>query len=363
MSRQLFSIALIGSIAGALGGEPEQPVVPEPALPLPDWSASAAADLLPISLPEIPDLDPAADRGEDFSSERAGTPGGAPGSGRRNPAMAEGFNVRPGVAPPQPAPASAPMRTQAGGFDPRTLDPINPTFPEPPPLEIPTDLAPLVEVPPLPENVQAVKPRVEWHRNPRKARRLAEAEGKYFLLAFVGQQWNMLSRVLNDQVFSSDEFGDFAADNLVVAYLDFPPDQSKAHPVFHRFKEVCGVKGLPAVAIFAPDGKLIQTLNGFSARRGAFRYLSDLKDRIENDRTRVEAVSRRENELIEQGFRTWRNNRGQTIQARLRMLKGERVFFVDPDGNRSAVPIKTLGFVDREIARRLDARQRNAALQ
>ena len=194
---------------------------------------------------------------------------------------------------------------------------------------------------------------IQWWENPRTAKKHAEEEGKYFLLAFVGLSWQTLSNSLNEEVFNSPAFARFASEELVVSYLDFESRPDQNHPVYNRFREVCGVKGYPAVALFAPDGVLVETFNGYSKRLGGRAYLRRLTERVAYDKARVKAVEKKRRALEASGFRVWHNAEGKGVFARMRGLKSNRVLFEHDDGRRTMAPLSKLSFVDREVARRL----------
>lgn len=194
---------------------------------------------------------------------------------------------------------------------------------------------------------------VEWWENPRLAKKRAEEEGKYFLLAFVGLSWQSLSNTLNEEVFNSPAFARFASEKLVVSFLDFESRPDQNHPVYNRFKEVCGVKGYPAVALFAPDGVQVEVINGYNKKTGARGYLRRLAERVAYDEARVKAVEKKRRALEASGFRVWHNAEGKGVFARLRGVNEERVLFEHDDGRRTMAPLGRLSFVDREIARRL----------
>lgn len=194
---------------------------------------------------------------------------------------------------------------------------------------------------------------VEWWENPRAAKKRAEEEEKYFLLAFVGLSWQTLSNSLNEEVFNSPAFANFASEKLVVSYLDFESRPDQNHPLFNRFKEVCGVNGYPAVAIFAPDGELVKTINGYNKRLGARAYLRQITEVVRFDSGRLKAWEKKRKNLEASGFRVWHNAEGKGVLARLRKVENGKVFFEHDDGRRTMAPVGNLSFVDREVARRL----------
>ena len=153
-------------------------------------------------------------------------------------------------------------------------------------------------------------------------------------------------------MFATEAFKAFAADSVVLSYLDFPSQYQKIHPVFHAFKEKCEVKGFPALVFFGPDGEQIGTISGYNKRHGALSYMHDMINRVQGDEIRREMVAKRVDRLKEDGFRSWRNTNERTAFLKLRGIANDRAYFEDPDGEKSATPLNRLYIVDREIARR-----------
>ena len=219
-----------------------------------------------------------------------------------------------------------------------------------------SQLPELPEIMEVPEQIKEMEEngggRVVWHVNPRKARRIAAKEGKVFILAFLGLGWNSQSVMLEEEVFATEAFKAFAADNVVLSYLDFPSQYQKIHPVFHAFKKKCGVKGFPALAFFGPDGEQIGTISGYNKKHGALSYMHEMINRVQGDDIRREMVAKRFDRLKDDGFRSWRNTNERTAFLRLRGIANDRAYFENPDGEKSATPLDRLYIVDREIARR-----------
>ncbi|CAN5456001.1 hypothetical protein BH23VER1_BH23VER1_00290 [soil metagenome] len=319
MSRVALAILVILVTTVALRAPAQE--IPEPPLPEPEWVPRPAPAGTPL-LPPPP-------------------PGGLPSS---YPA-----EITPEIVPPQrtaPTLFSAPLQE----------DDLLSRLPELPDFDELMKRFPTTDLPPLPEFSEAdTGARLRWEKNPRVARQKAMAEGKFLLLAFVGMEWNPISRKLNEEVFGSPAFSAFAKDDLVLCYLNFPrsfpSDQENVQAAYESFKNYCGVKGMPSVALFDPDGERFETIRGYRTGRPKTYYL-DIEARIDRHRLKLEFEGNRREQLASDGFRTWRNTTGRTIFAKLVGVQDGRIFFENEDGLRTAAPLEVLHFVDREIARR-----------
>ena len=61
-----------------------------------------------------------------------------------------------------------------------------------------------------------------WLNNLDSARARAKAEHKYILLNFSGSDWCIPCMKLEQDIFNSDEFSNYAKDNLILINADFP---------------------------------------------------------------------------------------------------------------------------------------------
>jgi len=102
-----------------------------------------------------------------------------------------------------------------------------------------------------------------WLTDLDKAQQKAKAEKKMVMLDFTGSDWCGPCIKLNKEVFSTDEFGKYAKDNLVLVEVDFPQHkqqsaaQKKANEELEkRFK----VEGYPTIILLNAEGKKIGEL-------------------------------------------------------------------------------------------------------
>lgn len=138
---------------------------------------------------------------------------------------------------------------------------------------------------------------------------LAESErtGKEVLLNFTGSDWCSWCHKLRDEVFSTAEFKNYAEQNLILVYLDFPnsikltDDVKKQNEVM---AQVFGVQGFPTLWLM--DSEQVPLMKTGYRSGGAESYIRHLKE----DRPELDDATKKEyQELIrsavEEHIGTW----------------------------------------------------------
>lgn len=97
----------------------------------------------------------------------------------------------------------------------------------------------------------------EWLTDYDKALQQAKMEHKQLLMDFTGSDWCGWCKKLDGEVFSQDEFKQFADKNLVLLKVDFPrsktlPDAEKAQN--EKLAKKYRIEGFPTLVVLAPDG-------------------------------------------------------------------------------------------------------------
>jgi protein disulfide-isomerase len=104
---------------------------------------------------------------------------------------------------------------------------------------------------------------LEWHTDLAKAQALAKAENKLVMLDFTGSDWCGWCIKLHKEVFSTDEFAEYAKKNLVLVEVDFPrkkeqsAEQKQANQALQGKYEI---KGYPTLIVLDSEGKQVGQL-------------------------------------------------------------------------------------------------------
>jgi protein disulfide-isomerase len=119
---------------------------------------------------------------------------------------------------------------------------------------------------------------LNWHINLEKAVEIAKAEDKKILVNFTGSDWCVWCIRLNNEVFSQDEFAQYADENLVLVKLDFPrsfelPEQEQRYnySVASKFE----IRGFPTILLMDSSGKLVRQ-TGY-VQGGAENYIKHIE--------------------------------------------------------------------------------------
>jgi len=104
-----------------------------------------------------------------------------------------------------------------------------------------------------------------WLEDFEAARAIAASLRRPMLLDFTGSDWCTWCKRLDAEVFGTDEFQKFAAQNLVLVKLDFPRQKQLSAELKRQNDALAakfGVRGYPTVIVLSPDG----------AKRGQLGY-------------------------------------------------------------------------------------------
>lgn len=102
-----------------------------------------------------------------------------------------------------------------------------------------------------------------WITDFKAAQDQARAENKLVLINFTGSDWCGWCIKLKDEVFSTKQFKDYAAKNLVLLEVDFPrkkpqtPAQKQAN---QDLQKKYGIRGYPTIVVLDGAGKQVGQL-------------------------------------------------------------------------------------------------------
>jgi protein disulfide-isomerase len=124
---------------------------------------------------------------------------------------------------------------------------------------------------------------LNWHINLEEAVEVAQSENKNILVNFTGSDWCIWCMRLSDEVFSKEEFADYAEDNLVLVKLDFPrkmklPESEQEYNYNLMYKY--GVRGFPTILLMDSEGNLVKA-TGY-IKGGAKNYIKHIEDSYKN---------------------------------------------------------------------------------
>jgi protein disulfide-isomerase len=119
---------------------------------------------------------------------------------------------------------------------------------------------------------------LNWTTNLGKAIETAKAENKAVLVNFTGSDWCKWCFKLSDEVFSQDDFKEYADENLILVKLDFPrsiPQSNETKAYNQSIAQKYGVQGFPTILIFNSQGNPVAK-TGYQVG-GAANYVSHIQ--------------------------------------------------------------------------------------
>lgn len=109
-----------------------------------------------------------------------------------------------------------------------------------------------------------------WTHDFKAARKLSAQKNLPVLVNFTGSDWCGWCKLMDSKVFGDKAWEDWAKDRIVLAYVDFPRNESLVPKKFRKenakLQNFYSVRGYPTYVLLAPDGK---ELGRLGARRDA----------------------------------------------------------------------------------------------
>jgi len=110
-----------------------------------------------------------------------------------------------------------------------------------------------------------------WHSSYETALAAATDSGRPVLTVFTGSDWCVHCRHLEENVFHTATFQDWARDRVVLLVIDLP-QQGISQLERQQRSQVCikyGVRTFPSVLLLAPDGSTITSQSGYKGQAAA----------------------------------------------------------------------------------------------
>jgi len=104
-------------------------------------------------------------------------------------------------------------------------------------------------------SISAFSQEVKWFDSYEEASKISKKTNKPILANFTGSDWCGWCKVLDKQVFSTDEFKTWATENVVLLVLDFPRKKKLSQEMLQQnyaLQNAFGVRGYPTIMLFEP---------------------------------------------------------------------------------------------------------------
>lgn len=215
---------------------------------------------------------------------------------------------------------------------------------------------PEAAVPELATVLSAAK-RGPWEESETIAKQRSVREGKPLLIWFTDSSISPMCKALSQELFSTNDFGNWATDKLVrlrvdsnVEIKDSELDVDSADnrkieikDYIAELKKRYKIMGFPSLVLLSPSGEVVGRYRGY--KRGDADYLwGQIKH--------GEAVSAAANQswrsgLEKKGYREWRDRKDHQIFAKLTSYSKGTLTLIEPDGGRARTQEESLSDKDR----------------
>ena len=125
-------------------------------------------------------------------------------------------------------------------------------------------------------------PDASWQIRYEEAQKIAKRDKKLIYARATGSDWCYWCKKLNADVFSKEEFKEFAQKNLVLLYIDFPSARKNMPLEQRKYNYQLMQKfdfgdGVPSALILDADGKVVAKQGGYAPLA---KYLNFLQDAV-----------------------------------------------------------------------------------
>jgi thioredoxin-related protein len=103
-----------------------------------------------------------------------------------------------------------------------------------------------------------------WGTSIAQAQTQAKQENKLVMIDFTGSDWCSWCKKLDREVFSTSQFKQYAAQNLVLVEVDFPqgkPQSAEVKAQNEALAKKYDVEGFPTIIVLSPSGRTVGQLS------------------------------------------------------------------------------------------------------
>ncbi len=219
-----------------------------------------------------------------------------------------------------------------------------------------------------PDNPDAVIPelatvlsgakRGPWEESETIAKQRSIREGKPLLIWFTDSQSSPMCKAISQELFSTNDFGDWATENLIRLRVDSAniksddPDadlsdsedyRSRVKAYYVELKKRYKVMGYPALVFLSPNGEVVSQYRGY--KRGDAKFVwGQLK---QAHAVSMESYKGWRAGMEKKGYREWQDRRDRKIFAKLLSYSNGELVLIEPNGSRARTKESVLSDKDR----------------
>lgn len=187
-----------------------------------------------------------------------------------------------------------------------------------------------------------------WWRSGADAIAKAQATNRPLLMWMANSSAGAIDRVIEEEVFSTEEFRKLMDDRLVGLKIDFGDRDVMASDYYRNLRERYKPRGAPTIILVLPDGTEETRYVGYRRNKGTPK---GWVQRLAADVDQAEkSYQRWMDSLRASGYREWHDKKGNAFFARaLRLDRArENVWLMDRYRQKYRVPLNRLKIGERE---------------
>lgn len=196
-----------------------------------------------------------------------------------------------------------------------------------------------------------------WEESETIAKRRSAREGKPLLIWFTDSQSSPMCKALTQELFSTNDFGNWATEKLVRLKIDAAAlikdetldlgskEDRRSRIITHNkaIKDRYKVLGYPSLIMLSPSGEVVGRYRGY--KRGESQLLwGQLKH---GEAVSTHSYQEWRTGLEKRNYREWQDRKGRKIFAKLTSYSKGKITFIEPDGTRSQTQENNLSDNDR----------------
>ena len=219
-----------------------------------------------------------------------------------------------------------------------------------------------------PDNPDAVIPelatvlsnqkRGPWEESETIAKQRSVREGKPLLIWFTDSQRSPMCKALSNELFATNDFGNWATENLVRLRVDSANIKTKDREAdsqdsedyrartiayYAELKKRYKVMGYPALVVLSPSGEVVGQYRGY--KRGDAQFVwGQLK---QAHAVSVESYKGWRAGMEKKGYREWSDRRDRKIFAKLVSYSKGELILIEPNGSRARTKESSLSDNDK----------------
>jgi len=196
-----------------------------------------------------------------------------------------------------------------------------------------------------------------WEESETIARQFSVREGKPMLIWFTDSQGSPMCKALSQELFSTNDFGNWATENLVRLRVDdhvkiTDPDMSiddatdrqlRIKDYNAKLKKRYKVMGYPSLIVVSPGGEVVGRYRGYKRGDAQFTWGQLKQAKAVSD----SAYQGWRKGMEKKGYREWEDRKGRKIFAKLISYAKGELILIEPNGDRARTRETVLSDKDR----------------